>query len=85
VASDLRVVVRFVSATGENALQIDAEPSGGEDHTHLWLPGLPYPDIRNIATGTLRLGTYSVLVRLYDPATGASSPEIKLSESLLVR
>lgn len=85
LAANLRVVVRLVDEGGGNARQVDTEPSEGARQTGGWRPGLVYPDIRNIPLGGLRAGVYRVAVRVYDPASGASSTEVLLKDRIEVR
>jgi hypothetical protein len=89
IAPNLRVVVRLVSGaeadTRPSAIQVDTEPSEGSAHTSTWRPGLVYPDIRNIPLQDLAPGAYSLLVRVYDPATSASSQDVQLPQVLNIR
>lgn len=84
-ASDLRVVVRLEDAGGANVKQVDTEPSEGSAHTTGWRPGFVYPDIRNIPLDGLGPGPYRLLVRVYDPASGAAGQEVRLGPVVEVR
>jgi hypothetical protein len=71
--TDYTVFVHLVPAEGEGQAlaQGDGPPLGGRWPTSLWLPGVALDDIHTIPlTGDLPLGTYHLLVGLYDPVTG---------------
>lgn len=85
ISANLRVVVRLVDAAGGNARQVDTEPAEGQEHTQGWRPGFVYPDIRNVPLQGLNAGRYSIHVRLYDPVSSASSSEVVLGQTLVVR
>jgi hypothetical protein len=84
-ASDLRVVVRLEDAGGASVKQVDTEPSEGSAHTTQWRPGFVYPDIRNIPLEGIGPGSYHLMVRVYDPASGAAGQEVRLGPVVEVK
>jgi hypothetical protein len=71
--ADHTVFVHLLPAgqAGEPLSQGDGPPAGGRWPTYLWLPGVPVFDAHRVPLpADLPAGEYSLLVGLYDPATG---------------
>jgi hypothetical protein len=75
--TDHSVFLHLVAPGGgaEAIAQADGPPLDGEWPTSLWLPGVTLDDLHTIPLPPqLPPGTYSLLVGLYDPATGERLP-----------
>lgn len=72
---DYTVFVHLLNEAGELVAQSDGPPGGGTYPTSIWSGGEQIPDERTILPplGTPP-GSYTLLVGLYDPATGARLP-----------
>lgn len=71
VSADWTVFVHMLNATGDIVAQADGPPLKGDWPTSAWDPGQPVRDPRHLAySSALPPGEYSVLVGLYDPASG---------------
>jgi hypothetical protein len=75
--TDYTVFVHLVDPEDGDRMvaQGDAPPMGGRWPTSLWLPGVAVDDVHTTTLPPdLPAGTYSLLVGLYDPVTGARLP-----------
>ncbi len=71
--ADYTVFVHLVAAEGDATAiaQGDAPPLDGRWPTSLWIPGVTLDDVHTLPLpGDLAVGTYDLLVGLYDPESG---------------
>jgi 4-amino-4-deoxy-L-arabinose transferase-like glycosyltransferase len=66
------VFTHVFDATGNRVAQLDSQPLDGQFPTTRWQSGIPFDELRTIALpARLPSGTYTVLMGLYDPQSGA--------------
>ena len=75
VAHRYKVTLQLLDGTGQLVAQHDAEPGGGLAPTTAWEQGQMYVDRHGLLIGAdLAPGAYTLIVALYDPATGSRLP-----------
>jgi len=69
------VFVQLLNGEGKLVAQHDGPPDDGQSPTTGWQQGEQVPDVHRVAVpGDLPSGEYTLIVGLYDPATGARLP-----------
>ena len=73
--SDYFIFVHVLNAAGQTVAQRDAPPWQGRFPTSSWRPGTLIVDLNDLQLpATLPPGDYSLVVGMFDPATGAHPP-----------